>query len=258
MKRLAAAALALWLLLAPALAEGAGCVEMEIYLIDPCGGCAGRVGSAAAAARFRTKSPRAIARCLETTACRCASTTCAWTSTARIRTSWTRAWRRLASTRTPYRCPSPLSTARLFLADGSMDDAIVDYLETGAYPGVEAALREQAEYRANRQPGRVVYLYSEYCESCRDISRWLTYGIPADYELVAYDIYTPEGQAMEEYFIETLDIPAEAYCVPLIVYGRRMVRRQGIDLPEPCQPYTGISRPPDHHTRTDTGGLDDV
>lgn len=34
-----------------------------------------------------------------------------------------------------------------------------------------------------------------------------------------YDIYTPEGEAMLDYFMETLEIPEEDYCVPLIVYG---------------------------------------
>lgn len=219
MKRLAAAALALWLLLAPALAEGAGCVEMEIYLIDPCGGCAGRVGSGCGSCTIQDEIAVRYRALFGNDGLQMRFHNLRMDVDG---TDQDELDARMAQAGVdPDAVPLPVAfvNGALFLADGSMDDAIVDYLKTGAYPGVEAALREQAEYRANRQPGRVVYLYSEYCESCRDISRWLTYGIPADYELVAYDIYTPEGQAMEEYFIETLDIPAEAYCVPLIVYG---------------------------------------
>lgn len=108
---------------------------------------------------------------------------------------------------------------KLFLADGSMDEALAQFLETGEYPGIEAMLRDKAEYEASRVPGRVVYLYSSYCEDCREISKWLTYSLPADYELVKYDIYTEAGQTMEKYLLEILEISEEEYCIPLIVYG---------------------------------------
>lgn len=65
----------------------------------------------------------------------------------------------------------------------------------------------------------MVYLYSAYCEDCRDISKWLEYSLPNGYELVKYDIYTEIGRAMEDYCIERLGIPEEEYRVPLIVYG---------------------------------------
>ena len=107
----------------------------------------------------------------------------------------------------------------LFAADGSMDDAIADYVGGGAYPGAEELVRRRAEYRASRVPGRVVYLYSPYCEDCRDISRWLQYSIPADYEIVRYDVYTEEGQEMERRVIEALRLDADEYMIPCIVYG---------------------------------------
>lgn len=108
---------------------------------------------------------------------------------------------------------------KLFLADGSMDEAVKDFMETGEYPGIETMLREKAEYEASCVPGKVVYLYSSYCEDCKEISKWLTYSLPVGYELIKYDIYTDEGLEMEEYYRETLDIPDEEYCIPMIVYG---------------------------------------
>ena len=108
---------------------------------------------------------------------------------------------------------------KLFLADGSMDEAVKNFVETGEYPGIETMLREKAEYEAKKDSGKVVYLYSSYCEDCKEISKWLTYSLPEGYELLKYDIYSDEGLEMEKYYREMLEISDEEYCIPLIVYG---------------------------------------
>ena len=66
----------------------------------------------------------------------------------------------------PENVPLPVVfvNGEAFLADGSMDSAIAEFLEGGESPGIQALLREKAEHEANREPGRVVYLYSAYCE----------------------------------------------------------------------------------------------
>lgn len=215
MKRIWAAVLALCLLVATAaLAEE---IEMDVYLIDPCGGCGGTVGVGCKsctiqdeiASRYRVMFSEDEVQI--------------HFYNLRMDKSLEAAMRERVAAfgADPDQVPMPLLFVRdkLFLADGSMDEALRNFVETGEYPGIEAMLREKAEYEASRVPGRVVYLYSSYCEDCREISHWLTYSLPAGYELVSYDIYTEAGLAMEEYFLTELAIPEEEYCIPLIVYG---------------------------------------
>ena len=113
-----------------------------------------------------------------------------------------------------------LMAAGLFAAHFKiMDEAVKNFVETGEYPGIETMLREKAEYEAKKDSGKVVYLYSSYCEDCKEISKWLTYSLPEGYELLKYDIYSDEGLEMEKYYREMLEISDEEYCIPLIVYG---------------------------------------
>lgn len=109
----------------------------------------------------------------------------------------------------------------VFQADGRMDEAIYAYVDGGCSedPGVDALLREKVAYEARTEVGTVVYLYSSYCADCEDISSWLRFSLPPGYELAAYDIYTEKGQKMEQYLIESLDVPPEDYVIPFIAYG---------------------------------------
>lgn len=109
----------------------------------------------------------------------------------------------------------------VFQADGSMDDSICAYLNAGfsGYPGLEALIRQKSEFEEKAASGAVVYLYSRYCEDCIDVSRRIRNCIPQGYELVAYDIYTEEGQKMEQLLIENMGIGAEDYCIPFVAYG---------------------------------------
>ncbi len=106
-----------------------------------------------------------------------------------------------------------------FLADGTMDDDIKDYIETGKTPGFVDLLKEKKEYEESLQTGKVVYIYSSYCEDCREVSKWLTYSLPKGYDLIQYDLYTEEGQAAEEYYLKAMNIPEDEYVLPLIIYG---------------------------------------
>jgi hypothetical protein len=192
-------------------------VELEIFVIDPCGGCTGKVGIGCRncsiidemSIRYRDLF-REDGVSLKF-------------YNLRMDNTWYQVFRdRIASLGVnPEDVPLPVVFIdnEPFLADGSMDEMIINYLKTGESPGIETLLLEKAEYEASRIPGRVVYLYSSYCEDCQDISRWLTYSLPIGYEVVKYDIYTATGQAMEKYYIEQLGIPENEYCVPLIVYG---------------------------------------
>lgn len=213
MKRILAALLILCMLAAPALAE---VIDMEIYVIDPCGGCGGTVGGCKNCSfidemtvRYRLMFPDDEVRMK-------------FYNLRMDKTLEAVMRERIAAFGVDAKqVPTPIVFVRdrLFLADGSMDEAIANFIETGEYPGIETMLREKAEYEASRVPGRVVYLYSPYCEDCKDISAWLEYSLPLGYELVKYDIYTEAGQEMEKYIIDALDIPEDEYVIPTIIYG---------------------------------------
>lgn len=219
-KGIAAILLALCLLLPTAVAgETAQAVEMEIYLIDPCGGCTGRVGAGCGSCTIMDEIAVRYRELFGEDGLQMHFHNLRMDVDGTDQVALDALMAEAGVDPDDVPLPVAFVNGKLFLADGSMDDAMVQYLADGTYPGVEAAIREKAEYEENRAPGRIVYLYSQTCEACDEMSEWLPYGIPSDYEVVAYDIYTPEGEAMLDYFMETLEIPEEDYCVPLIVYG---------------------------------------
>lgn len=214
MKRILAALLLLCMMLpVSAFAE---VIDMEFFLIDPCGGCGGTVGGCKNCSfidemtvRYRLMFPDDEVRMKF--------------NNLRMDRNLEAVMReRIAAFGVDAKqVPVPIVFVReqLFLADGSMDAKVQEFVRTGEYPGIETMLREKAEYEASRVPGRVVYLYSSYCETCKEITDWLEYSLPIGYELVKYDIYTEAGQEMERYMIETLEIPEEEYVIPTIIYG---------------------------------------
>ncbi len=108
----------------------------------------------------------------------------------------------------------------VFLADGSQDDQIVSYLKGGltGYPGYEA-VQKAAEDRGKREPGNIVYLYSSYCESCKEISKWLQYALPQGYTVDKYDLATEEGIRQQILLCQKYGIAEEDLFVPFIAYG---------------------------------------
>lgn len=190
--------------------------EFEVFVIDPCGGCTGRVGvgckNCSIIDEITIRYRQLFGADFELTIhnLRMDNT---WFTVLKDRFS------EMGVDAMDVPLPVVFVNGEAFLADGSMDSAIEAFLEGGQSPGIQELLRKKAEYELKREFGRVVYLYSAYCEDCRDISKWLEYSLPNGYDLVKYDIYTEIGQAMESHYIEQLGIPEEEYCVPLIVYG---------------------------------------
>ncbi|MGI6239012.1 MAG: hypothetical protein ACOYI5_05230 [Christensenellales bacterium] len=123
--------------------------------------------------------------------------------------------------------PAALGLPVLFLggaafpAGGSADEAVRAYVDSGyaQYPGIEQLLEERAAYAESQAQGTVVYLTSAYCADCADVAKWLEHALPPGYTLAVYDIYTDAGMEMERHLRKTLDVPADAYCVPFIAYG---------------------------------------
>lgn len=115
--------------------------------------------------------------------------------------------------------PTMFIGGAVFLADGSQDVQIVNYLQNGltGYPGYDAVQRE-AQAQA-REPGNIVYLYSAYCEGCKDISKWLERALPQGYTADRYDLATEEGVRAQLALCEKFGIAPEDLLVPFIAYG---------------------------------------
>lgn len=213
MRRVLLIVLASILIAAGAFAEPA---EFEAFVIDPCGGCMGRVGVGCKSCsiidemtvRYRQLFGEEIKLTIHN-----------------LRMDNTQfsvlQERHFRNGRRAGECAAAggVCKRRSVLADGSMDSAIAEFLEGGESPGIQALLREKAEHEANREPGRVVYLYSAYCEDCRDISKWLEYSLPNGYELVKIRYLHRNRTGDGGLLHRALGIPEEEYRVPLIVYG---------------------------------------
>jgi len=108
----------------------------------------------------------------------------------------------------------------VFLADGSQDDQIAGFLKGGltGYPGYDAVQRAAAA-QARHEPGGIVYLYSTYCESCKEISKWLERALPPGYAVDKYDLATEEGIKQQLALCRKYGIAEEDLYVPFIAYG---------------------------------------
>jgi len=108
----------------------------------------------------------------------------------------------------------------VFLADGSQDDQIVSYLKGGltGYPGYDAVQKTAGE-QTQLEPGNIVYLYSSYCESCKEVSKWLRYALPEGYTVEKYDLATEEGVREQLALCQKYGIEEEDLFVPFIAYG---------------------------------------
>lgn len=108
----------------------------------------------------------------------------------------------------------------VFLADGSQDGQIVSYLKGGltGYPGYDA-VQKAAEEQGKQEPGNIVYLYSSYCESCKEVSKWLRFALPEGYTVEKYDLATEEGVRQQLTLCRKFGIAEEDMFVPFIAYG---------------------------------------
>ena len=216
MKRALCALLALLMFVVPIGFAAAETLEMDVYLIDPCGGC-GKVGIGCKSCTIVDEIANRYRALFSQY-----DVLFHFTNLRMDNTQEEAMWARIGQfglSSGEILLPVVFVGDGLFAADGSMDEMIAEYVRTGEDPGAAELIRRRAEFESRRVPGRVVYLYSAYCEDCRDISKWLAFSLPPDYEVVKYDIYTEAGQAMERYVLEELGVSRDEYCVPCILYG---------------------------------------
>lgn len=119
-----------------------------------------------------------------------------------------------------FELPVVLTGEAAFPADGSADEALLGYLCSGGarYPGY-AALRQARDERLSQRKRSVLYFYSAYCEDCKKVSKWIGRALPADVQVVRLDVGTQEGMLAERAVHAAYGIPEDQYYVPLVVYG---------------------------------------
>ncbi len=134
-----------------------------------------------------------------------------------------------------------------FPADGSADDAVLQFLQTGEYSSlVELQERKRIE-ESKRSTRRVLYFFSAYCEDCKSVSKWIDHALPLDVEIVRVDIATAEGMLLEQAVHSLYGISEEEFHVPLIIWGDQwLMGKQSIMFALPSR----IIEFPDVYTRT--------
>lgn len=112
-----------------------------------------------------------------------------------------------------------------FRADGSGDEAVRAFLKDGTAPaGLRLSEDQGAVSSAQTDAGKsAIYLFSRYCEDCRLISPWLEEHLPADVELMKFDIGAVETLALEMAVKARYDLSEEEFVVPALVVGDRIL-----------------------------------
>jgi len=202
-------------------------IPLEVYLIDPCGGCQGGAGPGCGECRLEDEAYlryRALLQDLDQ-------------PQRRIRLINLRRSpgiydllkeRLKALGHGDFRLPIVMIGEAAFPADGSADAQVRDFLTTGIIPpGIRLAPESvTTDAPAPLQPS-VVYLYSRYCEDCRLIAPWLLEHLPEDIQQISFDIGSEEGFRAEQAVRERFKLSDEDFVVPALVVGDRVLLGSG-------------------------------
>lgn len=224
---------------------------LEIYCIDPCGGCMGAEKPCADHCTVEDELYLRYRALLEEAGDGRDVRLC---NLRRTPERYQELTERLADAAPEgFDLPLVLVGGAPFPADGTQDAAIEAYIASGGadYPGYEA-LRAQRDALIQSRPKRsVLYFYSAYCEDCKKVSKWIERALPADVEVVRIDVGTQEGMLLERAVHARYDIPEDQYYVPLVIYGEDwLMGRDSIFLSLPSR----IEERPDAVT-PDAGAL---
>lgn len=198
----------------PALADGA----LEVYLIDPCGGCAGTGTVGCGQCKVEDElflRYKALLRQVDQEA-----RAIVLYNVRRVPEAYDALQARLlAQGEEGFALPVLYIDDHAFPADGSQDEAVLRYLRTGDYAGYGAMRTETARTIAERPARSILYLSSAYCEDCKKVEAWLARALPYDIEVRKYDIGAEAGMLMERAVHAHYGTDPDAFYVPLIVYG---------------------------------------
>ncbi len=190
---------------------------LEVYLIDPCGKCMGGVGRGCGECAVEREMAVRFGQALEGVSYDLVMYNLRENSKL-LEERGDRLKALGIAGEVPW--PTLFIGDAVFLADGSQDDQIASYLKNGrtGYPGYDEVQRA-AEKKSQREPGNIVYLYSSYCESCKEVSKWLPRALPEGYTVDKYDLATEEGVKVQLALCRKYDIAEEDLYVPFIAYG---------------------------------------
>lgn len=110
----------------------------------------------------------------------------------------------------------------MFSGDGSQDEDILAYIESdGAeYAGYQA-LVEKHEQDHNGEY-QMIFLYSPYCESCKKIERYLTFYVPDWLECVKVSMAEEEGIRWQKALMQRFGLSEDEFFAPSVYYADRL------------------------------------
>lgn len=113
--------------------------------------------------------------------------------------------------------PLPLAVINgcLFAADGTMDEAIRDYVEQASYAGYLSILAALEQDEPDEET--VVYFYSAADPLCRRIGTWLQESLPQGFRLCALEVHTSVGNSLQKAYAEEFGISVDALSAPAVV-----------------------------------------
>lgn len=203
-------------------------VAVEVYLIDPCGGCPGGTGADCRDCKLENEVLGRYRALLEDELAAGAANLSVY-NMRKLPERYDERTERLAALgidRKDGPLPSAFVGGRLFPGDGSQDEAILEAVRAGPAPGAPGGgdpghSPGGAPANGPEDPAfaDILYLYSPYCRDCRQIAPFIE-DIAGD-RLRKCDISTPEGLEAERAVHERLAIPEADRIVPLVAVGNR-------------------------------------
>ncbi len=198
---------------------------LEVYLIDPCGGCQGAAGPGCGECKLEDEAflrYRALLKDIGQPQRRI--------RLINLRRNPERYDGLEARLRElgheDFQLPVLLVGEGAFPAEGRADELVKDYLTTGKLPeGIDMAA-EEAEPAASQSENTqrsMIYLYSKYCQDCRLISPWLEEHLPEGIELMSYDIGSQEGLQLELAVEAYFGITQDDFMVPALISGQTLM-----------------------------------
>lgn len=209
------------LALLPACGYSSQDAPLEVYLIDPCGGCQGAAGPGCGECKLEVEAflryrallsdvgqPKRVIRIFN------------------LRRNPELydglELRILARQHESFRLPILMIGEEAFPADGQADQQVREHLLTGLTPeglslnGGEQAAENPLAEEAERS---MIYLYSKYCDACKLIAPWLEDQLPEGVRLLRYDIASQKGLEVEWEVEKHFGITQEAFIVPALISG---------------------------------------
>lgn len=124
-----------------------------------------------------------------------------------------------------FRLPILLIDDVAFPAEGQADELVRAYLLTKQKPGKLNLMGGAHDLTPDGEAsGRsMIYLYSKYCEDCRAITPWLKEQLPDDVSLLSFDIASQEGLKLQWAVEAHFNLSEGDFFVPALISGETLL-----------------------------------